>query len=181
MLTIPGSPLANSQHMSKKRFSEGLDDLFSSGNESHGELFGNALVLTAPSDKSERKSSAHKSFMNDLDTLLQEALDESLERYEAKQPDSGLASSKTKTSNADINRPPVHSGLDTLIRQTIDVQELATDENTGKKRLTVAVDRSKIEKLKAIARLENSFLKDLLVSVLDEYIEEYSQQKGVNL
>ena len=117
--------------MSKKRFSEGLDDLFSSGNDSHGELFGHALVLTAPSDKSERKSSAHKSFMTDLDTLLQEALDESLERYESKQPDSGSASSKTKTVNPEPNRPPEYSGLDTLIRQTIDVQELATDENTS--------------------------------------------------
>ena len=41
---------------------------------------------------------------------------------------------------------------------TIDVQDLVTDENTGKKRLTVAVDRPKLEKLKAIAKLENAFL-----------------------
>lgn len=167
--------------MSKKRFSEGLDDLFSNSHASHGELFGNALVMTSPSATADRKPSAHKSFVTDLDSLLQEALDESLERYESNQPDSVSASAKTKASNPNALRAPARSGLDLLIRQTIDVQEIATDENSGKKRLTVAVDRPKLEKLKAIARLENAFLKDLLVSVLDEYIEEYTQQKGVNL
>jgi len=176
-----GLPLANSQNMSKKRFSEGLDDLFSNSHANHGDVFGSALVLTAPSATGERKSSGHKSFMTDLDSLLQEALDESLERYESNQPDSVSASSKTKATNPNALRAPTRSGLDTLIRQTIDVQEIVTDENSGKKRVTVAVDRPKLEKLKAIARLENAFLKDLLVSVLDEYIEEYVQQKGVKL
>ena len=168
--------------MSKKRFSEGLDDLFTNSHASHGEVFGSALVLTAPSAiVGERRPSAHKSFMTDLDSLLQEALDESLERYEASQPDSVSASSKTKASNPNALRAPMRSGLDALIRQTIDVQDLVTDENTGKKRLTVAVDRPKLEKLKAIAKLENAFLKDLLVSVIDEYIEEYVHAKGGEL
>ncbi len=174
--------IANSQNMSKKRFSEGLDDLFTNSHASHGEVFGNSLVLTAPSAPAgERRPSPHKSFMTDLDSLLQEALDESLERYEASQPDSVSASSKTKASNTNTLRAPMRSGLDALIRQTIDVQDLVTDENTGKKRLTVAVDRPKLEKLKAIAKLENAFLKDLLVSVIDEYIEEYVHAKGVEL
>lgn len=167
--------------MSKKRFSEGLDDLFNSSHSNHGEAFGAAVVMTSPSAASERKPSSHKSFMNDLDSLLQDALDESLERFEATPPDSVSASSKTKASGSNTLRAPMHSGLDTLLRQTIDVQEIVTDENTGKKRLTVAVDRPKLEKLKAIARLENSYLKDLLVSLIDEYIEEYTQEKGVEL
>lgn len=167
--------------MSKKRFSEGLDDLFSGSHESHGEAFGNAVVLTAPSTMGERKVPGHKSFMNGLDALLQEALDESLERYESNQPDSVSASSKTKTTNPNALRAPARTGLDMLIRQTLDVQDFATDESTGKKRLTVAVDRPKLEKLKAIAKLENAFLKDLLVSLIDEYIDEYTQTKGVSL
>ncbi len=165
--------------MSKKRFSEGLDDLFSSSHASHGELFGNATIMSSPA-VSDRKSS-HKSFMTDLDLLLQDALDESLERLEANQPDSVSASAKTKANNPETLRAPMRSGLDTLIRQTIDVQDISIDEQSGKKRLTVAVDRPKLEKLKAIARLENSFLKDLLVTLIDEYIEEYTQEKGVEL
>ncbi|HAD14952.1 MAG TPA: hypothetical protein DCF33_21200 [Saprospirales bacterium] len=165
--------------MSKKRFSEGLDDLFSSQHGGgHGNVFGDAVTLTSPAVPSERKS-AHKSFATDLDALLQEALDESLERYESNQPDSVSASTKTKSST-DL-RASVPNGLDNLIRQTIDVKEITTDEDSGKKRLTVAVDRPKLEKLKAIARLENSYLKDLLVQLIDEYIQEYTTEKGVEL
>jgi len=167
--------------MSKKRFSEGLDDLFNSRHANDGELFGSTVVLTAPTGASERKASSHKSFMTDLDSLLQEAMDESMERYESNQPDSVSASSKTKASNPDALRAPMRSGLDNLIRQTIDVQDFSTDESTGKKRLTVAVDRPKLEKLKAIAKLENAFLKDLLTNLIDEYLEDYNQKKGVDL
>ena len=119
--------------------------------------------------------------MSDLDSLLQEALEESLERFDANQPDTTTPSGKTKTTSVISTYRPPMSGLDALIRQTIDVQEIATDEASGKKRLTVTVDRSKLEKLKAIARLENSYMKDLLVTLIDGYIEEYTQQKGIEL
>jgi len=158
--------------MSKKTFSEGLDDLFNDAYE------GQAAVAVRPP---ERKS-GHKNFMSDLDSLLQEALDESLERFDANQPDNATPSGKSKATvqTAVSYRAPM-SGLDALIRQTIDVQEIVTDEASGKKRLTVAVDRAKLEKLKAIARLENSYMKDLLIQLIDEYIKEYTQQKGIDL
>ena len=162
--------------MGKKRFSEGLDDLFN--NSRAEEQSGHATVV--PETPHERKH-AHKNFASGLDSLLQEALEESLEKFEANQPDSVTQSGKSKSGNADVYRSPLRSGLDALIRQTIDVQEIVNDEQSGKKRLTVAVDRSKLEKLKVIARLENSYLKDLLVSLIDGYIEEYSQQKGFDL
>lgn len=157
--------------MSKKTFSEGLNDLF---NDAHD---GQIAVAVRPP---ERKS-GHKNFMSDLDSLLQEALEESLERFDANQPDTTTPSGKTKTTSVISTYRPPMSGLDALIRQTIDVQEIATDEASGKKRLTVTVDRSKLEKLKAIARLENSYMKDLLVTLIDGYIEEYTQQKGIEL
>ncbi|MDX1912418.1 MAG: hypothetical protein SFV22_13070 [Saprospiraceae bacterium] len=165
--------------MSKKRFSAGLDDLFSN-DAGHGELFGNATVLSAPSAATERKS-GHKSFATDLDALLQEALDESLERYENTPPDSVASSAKTRAADTEAVRAPAYGGLDALIRQTIDVRDFSADENSGKKRLTVAVDKPKLEKLKTIARLENAYLKDLLVALIDEYIEEYRQEKGVDI
>ena len=163
--------------MSKKRFSEGLDDLFSDAHSGHGNLF---EADTAVAHGADRKS-AHKNFMADLDSLLQEALEESLERYESNQPDTTTPSGKTKATGANMGYRSAVTGLDALIRQTIDVQEIASDEASGKKRLTVAVDRTKLEKLKTIARLENSYMKDLLVQLIDEYINEYTQQKGINL
>ena len=160
--------------MSKKKFSEGLDDLFKD-THAGGDLFGGDTVAARPP---ERKS-AHKNFMTDLDALLQDALDESLERFESGRQDADRPSGKSKSGGASAR--PAAGGLDALIRQTIDVQELTTDEQTGKKRLTVAVDKSKLEKLKAIARLENSYMKDLLVELIDGYIEEYTKEKGIDL
>lgn len=165
--------------MSKKRFSAGLDDLFSISNTSGDDLNSNAVLMSSPASPSERKSTVQKSFATDIDSLLQEALDERMERFESGQPDAVSASAKTKSTQT--SRAPMRSGLDSLIRQTIDVQDISADELTGKKRLTVAVDRPKLEKLKAIARLENSYLKDILISLIDEYIQEYTRENGADL
>lgn len=158
--------------MSKKRFSEGLDDLFKDAPAEQD--YRDEVRATQP----ERKGQ-HKNFMFGLDALLQEALEESLEKYESNQPDSTTPSGRTRSLRAPQS---THlSGLDSLIRQTIDVQEISADEATGKRRLTVAVDKSKVDKLKTIARLENSYLKDLLVTLIDGYINEYTQRKGIHL
>lgn len=160
--------------MSKKRFSEGLEGLF---NDSHAEAM--MVVATEPTATASRfavERKAHsKNFVSDLDALLQEAMDESLERHEHGQ---SAATGPGKSKSATALRAPL-SGLDALIRQTIDVREIAEDE-LGKKRLVVAVDKPKLDKLKTIARMENAFLKDLLVNLIDEYIVEYSQKKGVD-
>ena len=160
--------------MGKKRFSEGLDDLFKDTPvEPERRVEGRT---PAP----ERKGTP-KNFMLGLDALLQEALEESLEKYEANQPDSVTPSARSKTAPRDLFRPGQLTGLDALIRQTIDVQEISADEVIGKRRLTVAVDKTKVEKLKTIARLENAYLKDLLVTLIDGYIKEYTHQKGIHL
>ena len=162
--------------MGKKTFSEGLDDLFNDSRQAdHSGL--DSVVGETP----HARKHGHKNFASGLDALLQEVLEESLEKYEANQPDSVAQSGKTKAGTSDAFRTPLRSGLDALIRQTIDVQEMITDEQSGKKRLTVAVDRTKLEKLKVIARLENAYMKDLLVKLIDGYIEEYSKQKGFDL
>lgn len=160
--------------MSKKRFSEGLDDLFKDApveQDTHSDV---------RSSQPERKG-VQKNFMFGLDALLQEALEESLEKYEANQPDTTTPSGRTKSTPPDVFSSRRLSGLDLLIRQTIDVQEISADEATGKRRLTVAVDKTKVDKLKTIARLENAYLKDLLVTLIDGYISEYTQRKGINL
>ena len=140
-------------------------------------MFGNENTVTAPA--TERRG-GHKNFMSDLDSLLQEALEESLDKYETNRSDNTIPSNKSKSSARESGAELPH-GLDALIRQTIDVQDIITDENTGKRRLTVAVDKTKIDKLKTIARLENAFMKDLLVTLIDEYIEEYAKQRKLEL
>ena len=162
--------------MSKKKFSDGLDDLFKDQPASEG-FWGNQA---ADAPARERRA-IHKNFMQGLDSLLQEALEESLDKIGGELPAASTPlGNKSKSTTAIAHRAPV-SGLDALIRQTIDVQEIVTDEETGKKRLTVAVDKSKLEKLKAIARLENAYLKDILVHLIDDYIQDYSRQKGFDI
>lgn len=158
--------------MSKKKFSEGLDDLF---RDQPAET--EALAHVGDSPVRERRM-VGKNFMHDLDSLLQEAMDDAIGQLESEQPAAAVSSSKSRS--AIPFRSPV-SGLDALIRQTIDIQDLGLDEETGKKRLTVSVDKSKLEKLKTIARLENAYMKDILLRLIDEYIQEYVQKKGYEL
>jgi hypothetical protein len=160
--------------MSKKRFSAGLDDLLQEELATHTE---HAPVATAARPQERRTHS--KNFMSGLDALLQEALHESMEKYQSDQPSASLPSGKSKTA-PDTTAPRNPVGIDALIRQTMEVQSV-TDEQTGVRRLTVMVDRQRLDKLKAIARLENSYLKDLMVGLIDEYIREYTQDKGIDL
>lgn len=162
--------------MAKKQFSSGLDSLFADAPEA---LEGGPVSEVSVRQPLERRTPSVKSFASDLDALLHEALEESLGHFDDAQNAVATPTGKSKTTATSQPRPS--TGLDALIRQTIDVQELTRDEETGVRRLTVAVDRSKLEKLKTIARLENSYLKDLLVGLIDEYIQEYTKEKGVDL
>lgn len=167
--------------MAKKKFSDGLDDLFRAADEHHGEAMGGALSeMTVRQGGESRRPTSSKSFAHDIDALLHEALEESLERLDNPAPDTAKLAGKSKTRH-DAPESLHASGLDNLIRQTIDVQQYIHDEATGVRRLTVTVDRTKLDKLKTIARLENAYLKDLLSGVIDEFITEYVQEKGVKL
>jgi hypothetical protein len=162
--------------MAKKRFSEGLHDLFS---DAAAEA--TSSVYSQAERPSHERKLGGKNFMTDLDALLQEALEETMEKYESNQSDPMTSSSaKTRQTSAGTLSAS-SSGLDMLIRQTIDFKEINSDEANGKKRLTVTVDRTKLDKLKAIARLENAYLKDLLTEVIDGYINEYAHKKGLSV
>lgn len=157
--------------MSKKKFTDGLDDLL---NEAGAEQ--PAAGPETPSRTTGRKPSGHKTFASDLDALLEEALQESIEKYTSGKP----LENKVR-QDADTTPAARFSGIDALIRQTISVEDWSTDEHSGKKRLTVSVDRPKLEKLKVIARLENAYLKDLMVELIDEFIQNYTRNKGIEL
>jgi hypothetical protein len=154
--------------MSKKRFTDGLDDLLNTPPALHESTPEPDATPERP-----RRASGGKTFSTDLDALLSEALEESLEKLESGKQ----LQHKVKKED----RPERLTGLDALIRQTLNMENFTIDEETGKKRLTVAVDKMKLDKLKVIARLENAYLKDIMVSLIDEYIQSYTQEKGINL
>lgn len=74
----------------------------------------------------------------------------------------------------------MYSGIDSLIRQTVDIGAIEQDEQ-GKKRISFSVDRTKLDKLKTIARLEKAYLKDVLSKLIDEHIQNYISQKGIEV
>jgi hypothetical protein len=162
--------------MAKKKFSQGLDELFKEVNEP---LQGGGAVSEVTVRQPERRTNSVKSFSQDLDALLHEALEESLVRLQENPAPDVRLSAKSKTENT--TETTRLTGLDALIRQTIDVQDFTQEEESGTRRLTVSVDRSKLEKLKVIARLENAYLKDIMVGVIDEFIQEYVRDKGISL
>ncbi|MCB0644189.1 MAG: hypothetical protein KDC44_21245, partial [Phaeodactylibacter sp.] len=73
--------------------------------------------------------------------------------------------------------PKPVSGLDVLIRRTIETTELEVNYQS-KKRITFVFDREKLDKLKQIARKEKSYLKDLVDELISEYIDSYESHKG---
>ncbi len=162
--------------MAKKNFIDGLDSIFDSNEPSKDEL----VVVEAKEKKtSRRKSKSSKDFTADLDTLLQEALQESVEKHTAKQKTkTPVAKSEKRDRRGRIKR--TLSGLDALIRQTMEVSEEEVKTSAyepKKKRLTFSFDRDKIEKLKNIARMEKSYIKDIVNEIVSEYIDEYEKSK----
>ena len=67
--------------------------------------------------------------------------------------------------------------LDALIRSTIDTS-LAGLDHAAIKRLTIMVESQKIDKLKSIAKLERSFVKDIVNGMLTEFINDYEKRTG---
>lgn len=158
--------------MSKKKFSEGLDELLSDQSIETSTDWGYA----SDSPTRERKTGS-KNFMDDLDDLFHQALDERFEQLEAEPPTASTPRTKSKST---IAQRSSMSGLDGLIRQTIDIQEITADEASGKKRVTVAIEKAKLLQLKTIARIENAYLKDIMVQLIDEYLEKYQANKGTD-
>ena len=114
-----------------------------------------------------------KNFTSDLDSLFQEAFTEAVEeKLDKLKRDSGL---QDPFANDERTYKKPLSGLDALIRQTVDAS-LASLDHAAVKRLTIMFESQKIEQLKTIAKQERSFVKDLVSGVLSEFIENYEKK-----
>lgn len=161
--------------LSKKKFKAGLESLFDESTD--GFLQESVALVDEKEDRPKPKKviriktkGSSKDFTSDLDTLLEEALAESDDNQNRQAEAAGSFELKAKKQS-----PIAISGLDALIRKTIDVQYV-NDENEKKtKRVTISVEKKKLQKLKQIARVEKSYLKDILGSLIAEYINKYEQ------
>ncbi len=172
--------------MAKKNFIEGLDSIFGGINEEPEDLSTSLLNKDKKPDtkdkKPKKRKRGSKNFTSDLDTLLEEALQESvyekLEQQEKKQP----KKRKTyATKKRRLKNTSGFTGLDALIRQTVESSEMELNEQPDtpkKKRITFTFDKDKVEKLRSIAKLEKAFIKDIVDEIVSEYIKGYEENKG---
>ncbi|MCB0548649.1 MAG: hypothetical protein KDD19_13805 [Phaeodactylibacter sp.] len=167
--------------MSKKRFTEGLESLF--GEAAEDTLQENSPLLSrtekreAPKSRDEESSkrSSAKDFSSDLQAFLEHAFEESVEeqleqRKQKRTPISGSAQVKKR------HRKPL-TGLDALIRSTIEPGSMRIEQKSAK-RITLTFDPEKLEKLKAIARRERTYLRDIIDEIVAEFLDEYETKKG---
>lgn len=161
--------------MSKKKFTDGLDSIFGGSVEETLPEGSPLLVKTEkkvePKRKERSKKRSSKNFTSDLDSLFEDVLTETLEDKAKK-----IIKDKAKVSPKRRERTDALFGLDALIRRTVETS-LEGHENL-KKRVTFIFEKSKLKKLKKIAKEEKAYLKDIIGQVMAEYIEEYEAKYG---
>ncbi len=156
--------------MSKKRFTEGLESLFddSSRDWSPKERRSSSPEKEKESQES-TKASSGKSFAADLQSFLQEAFEESFERQLKEKEKSSRSSDKTATA-----KPA--TGLDALIRNTLEPATYQVDPNATRK-LVVTFRENQLQKLKSIAKLEKTYLKQIINDIVESFIEDYEKKQ----
>ena len=152
--------------MAKKRFTEGLDSLFEDATPPRNSKRGRPS-----SDKEPRKRASGKDFSSDLSSFFQEAFEESFEAQVRKKQDPDAAGQETEQEPARL------SGLDTLIRNTLKTASVTIDPKSNR-RIVVSFPEDKLAKLKSIARIEKTRLKQVINAIVEEYIKEYERDKG---
>lgn len=147
---------------------------------------------------SEPKSTS-KNFTSDLESLFRDALTDTFEEAllsESQAVEEIKAIEDKPSTQPEKNRPterkasptdrpararrristPGGSGLDLLIRQTSDETILEYESDT--KRVSFVFDKSKLKKLKRIAKQRQLFLKDVVGEVVAKFINEYESSNG---
>ncbi|RMG85864.1 MAG: hypothetical protein D6714_05165 [Bacteroidetes bacterium] len=164
--------------LSKKKFTEGLESIFG---DTSKDPYGGAALITEeqePEVKTARKkrTRSRKNFTTDLDSLLEDALKDSFMEPEGKpSPEKGLEH-KTKSAQHSTRPQKPLTGLDALIRRTVETSKIEVNDRT-KKRITVVFEKEKIEKLKKIARAEKAYLKDIMDKIVSEFLRQYEVKK----
>jgi len=164
--------------MSKKKFKEGLESLFQEEPPVEKEPTATAAERrkaksSEPTDDKKERPSGGKNFTDDLQSFLQTAFEESYDRQTKARP----AKKETFSSEIKKRHAKPMSGLDALIRATVEPSRIKTGAKSTR-RLTVAFDEQKLEKLKKIARMEKAYLRDIIDGIVAEYIRTYEQDKG---
>jgi len=181
--------------VSKKKLKKGLESLFGDWGEPIEDIGVIELESTEGTDslsfrtdrekphskKDEvKKPLAGKNFTTDLDSLFQETMRESVVEQLSKKKDKP----KKKKNKADAPKAkkrrviPRSGGLDSLIRSTVEDSMMVIEPTSNNKRVSFVFDKSKLKKLKSIAKIKKSYLKDIIDEVVAAYLEEFEGKHG---
>lgn len=182
--------------MSKKRFTSGLDSVFSAEALHEPNIDESPWLAdttrgrggVAEGRPKRRRAATRrpaKSFASDLDSLFAAASVVEAPRAQrvvaTSVPAPGQAPGATPTPRRSSG---VTGGLDALIRDTTGGAAMrqeaaaAKQETRVRKRVTFTYDRDRFAKLKAIARQDGAYLKDVISGLLNDYIQGYERQRG---
>ncbi|MFK8007792.1 MAG: hypothetical protein AB8H03_15545 [Saprospiraceae bacterium] len=184
--------------MSKKKFKKGLESLFGDwGGEpiedvvlelENTEDYQSEPEKPKPHAKkdSSKRANAGKNFTMDLDSLFQEVVQESIEeQFELKKEKAKdkKKNKNKKTESKPKSKPekkkrrviPRSGGIDSLIRSTVEGSIMQIESTSNKKRVSFVFDKEKLKKLKSIAKVKKSYLKDVIDEVVAEYLAKHKE------
>lgn len=140
--------------------------------------YGGATLITEEQPKTapKRKPKSRKDFTTDLDSLLEDALKDSFVEPDEKPGSEKGLEHKTKSAQHTARPKKPLTGLDALIRRTVETSTIEVNSRS-KKRITIVFEKEKIEKLKKIARAEKAYLKDIMDKIVSEFLRQYEVKK----
>ena len=128
----------------------------------------NEVVATVKETTKSKRSG--KDFSSDLGHAMQDVFIRQEEDYIAQDDNLRI----TDLSRRAFRKPL--SGLESLLRKTIDSEEL---DNETKRRIVVIIESGKVEKLKSIAKEESLFLKEIIERCVNLFLEDYEHKKAI--
>ena len=153
--------------MSKKKFKAGLESLFDDSAVAGMSPF---LVEEVKPEiktvKKIKKRSSSKDFTSDLESLFSTAVDKEVQEQSKQQQIKGKATAIKKRSD----RPVI--GIDALIRKTIEDKKEGAIPNSSKKRITITMEKQKLEKLKKIAKEKKTYLRTIMDELVSDYLSK---------
>lgn len=187
--------------MSKKKFKKGLESLFGDwGGEPIDDVvleLENTEDYQSEPERSKphgtkdanKRANAGKNFTMDLDSLFQETVQESIEEQFELKKVKEKDKKKNKSQKVELKpkvKPekkkrkviPRSGGIDSLIRSTVEGSIMQIESTSNKKRVSFVFDKEKLKKLKTIAKVKKSYLKDVIDEVVAEYLAKYESKLG---
>lgn len=164
--------------MAKKRFTEGMESLFSNAGSDDPRkrkltLFSGETQGEENPDDTDSRRSSNKGFAASLDAFLAEAF-ESADREAEEEAEGGTSAPVAAAKRPRGRRPG--SGLDLLIRQTSGPSEFVPQQHDTR-RVTLIFNKQHLEKLKTIARRKNLYLKDVIDEIVSSYLQRQESEK----